>query len=528
MHRSLARSTVLLCFVSFGSAAVAGTETPKAHRDAPDQPRDHHTEMTGRSRATTARSSQADRTAEHRPGRSDSESTTSWQQRVPRGWSSTGATTGERSSAEASGRPAEPGFSGPTSVTKKRPEFRQVTFLARSADTPAEADAFSIPASPDDSAGQPQPTDTPSTSLSATEQLKQMLAERYRGENTESNRESRTPAGNVADADSRSPVSTPPGRQLPVSPVDMTGTELSADSLSAARAARFEKLKSQLMLLRSQVHDRTVGENRSELPPGNASTDHSGNSSNVKPGEQNAEAEPSSARPSKILFYPPGSERPEEQNAQSDSDSAAASSTTSVTAPDSDPRFSTKPPMTSSADTNDESSEAPADRSERSTTEPEVSETSQGSGITSSARVGGQNIVSGPIDRIGLANNLYAVGEYQLALEMYQQTEKSSVPPQQQHWLEYQQANCLRRLGQRGEASNRYRRLSQQPGAGWLGEISGWWVTQLEHVRQLEKALESDPDEDSLLKGHQTSGSAGRNVSPSEISPFKRPISEEP
>jgi tetratricopeptide (TPR) repeat protein len=103
-------------------------------------------------------------------------------------------------------------------------------------------------------------------------------------------------------------------------------------------------------------------------------------------------------------------------------------------------------------------------------------------------------VVEGPIDRIGLANNLYAVGEFRLAMEMYEHVEKQELSPEQQIWSEYQAANCLRRLGKNGEASNRYRRLAGMAEAGWLSDQSRWWLEVLEQVRQLEKSLDSDSD----------------------------------
>ena len=98
-------------------------------------------------------------------------------------------------------------------------------------------------------------------------------------------------------------------------------------------------------------------------------------------------------------------------------------------------------------------------------------------------------VVDGPIDRLGLANNLFAVGEYPLALEMYQQTATADLTAQQHFWVEYQTANCLRRLGNPTEASNRYRKLAEHPEAGWLSQQAHWWVETLEKIRSLEQAL---------------------------------------
>ena len=103
-------------------------------------------------------------------------------------------------------------------------------------------------------------------------------------------------------------------------------------------------------------------------------------------------------------------------------------------------------------------------------------------------------VVHGTIDRLGLANNLYAVGEYELALDMYEKTDVTELTAQQQIWSDYQMANCLRRMGRNGDASNRYRRIAEQPEAGWLSEQSRWWVDVLEQIRQLQSSLEENPE----------------------------------
>ncbi len=97
--------------------------------------------------------------------------------------------------------------------------------------------------------------------------------------------------------------------------------------------------------------------------------------------------------------------------------------------------------------------------------------------------------VQGTIDHLRLANNLFAMGNFELALEVYAEADASTLTPQQQFWVEYQQASCLRRMGRSAEASNRYRRLADKPEAGSLSELSQWWVTTLEKKRQLEKQL---------------------------------------
>jgi tetratricopeptide (TPR) repeat protein len=161
--------------------------------------------------------------------------------------------------------------------------------------------------------------------------------------------------------------------------------------------------------------------------------------------------------------------------------------------PSEDPE-SMDPSPESPAETSDDSSphENSGDDPLNSETVPDSTNNDPASGDME-AESSQQPVISGPIDRMGLANNLYAVGEYLMAMELYKETDESPLTAQQQIWAEYQTANCLRRLGQTGEASNRYRRLAGQPEAGWLSEKAGWWVGVLEQIRQLEKSLEDAP-----------------------------------
>lgn len=99
-------------------------------------------------------------------------------------------------------------------------------------------------------------------------------------------------------------------------------------------------------------------------------------------------------------------------------------------------------------------------------------------------------VVDGPIDRLGLANNLFAVGEYGMAQEMYQQIDASQLDSHLHFWIQFQVASCTRHLGKTAEASNLFRQLAGQPEAGQYSEQARWWVEKLEEMRLIEKSLE--------------------------------------
>jgi len=56
-------------------------------------------------------------------------------------------------------------------------------------------------------------------------------------------------------------------------------------------------------------------------------------------------------------------------------------------------------------------------------------------------------LVEGPVDRVALADNLYRVKEYKLAMEMYAQIDVRELSDDQQFWVQFQTASCHRQLG---------------------------------------------------------------------------------
>ena len=98
-------------------------------------------------------------------------------------------------------------------------------------------------------------------------------------------------------------------------------------------------------------------------------------------------------------------------------------------------------------------------------------------------------LVDGPIDRIGLANNLYAIGEYVIALETYGQIESNKLSVAEQHWVTYQMAACYRKLVRIPEAQELYRRLAGEESSGWLGTASKWWLDRIDDRARLEQEI---------------------------------------
>lgn len=106
---------------------------------------------------------------------------------------------------------------------------------------------------------------------------------------------------------------------------------------------------------------------------------------------------------------------------------------------------------------------------------------------------GGQHAlaIDGPIDRMGLADNLYQIGELVLALEMYEQISTVDISRTEKYWIQYQTACCLRKLGRPAEAQKVYRQLAETSEAGWLRELSVWWLDRMTERIALEADIQN-------------------------------------
>jgi hypothetical protein len=97
----------------------------------------------------------------------------------------------------------------------------------------------------------------------------------------------------------------------------------------------------------------------------------------------------------------------------------------------------------------------------------------------------GDVVVEGPVDRLGLADSLFASGQVALALEMYAQLDVGGQTADVQQWVAFQQASCHRRLGDLAEAERRYREVVASGAPGWLSDLCRWWLQAIEDRRRL-------------------------------------------
>jgi tetratricopeptide (TPR) repeat protein len=98
-------------------------------------------------------------------------------------------------------------------------------------------------------------------------------------------------------------------------------------------------------------------------------------------------------------------------------------------------------------------------------------------------------MVDGPVDQLGFANNLYATGEFQLALEIYQKIDRSNAGERDWLWIEYQIANCQRRLGKMAEAERGFRIVTSRDKNTWMGQNARWWLDVSDRTQKLQDRI---------------------------------------
>jgi tetratricopeptide (TPR) repeat protein len=89
-----------------------------------------------------------------------------------------------------------------------------------------------------------------------------------------------------------------------------------------------------------------------------------------------------------------------------------------------------------------------------------------------------------------LADNLYALGEYQLAHGSYQEIDLESLNEEDKIWVTYQLAGCLRHLGEAESAASKYRQILADHPDHYLSGISRWWLDAMEESTEQSQALD--------------------------------------
>lgn len=275
----------------------------------------------------------------------------------------------------------------------------------------------------------------------------------------------------------------PPEKLDGLTPAPYNGLD-SDDPLEREKAKTFLRFRAQLLQLKMKVHaaDLSAPPKKSpnaimHFPAGSGKADHAEHGSDLSSGDSHADAAASHGP-----------------------DHAAEASEHGHTAPDEDPD--------GRADADHSEDHKDGHDPHSSAEEPDAmaahGEHASADDVLAADKTHADKLmVDGPIDRMRLANNLYAIGDFPMALNMYVESGKGEFSAEEMIWAEFQAANCLRRLKRHSEASNRYRKLAAQAEVGWISQQSQWWVETLEKIRLLEKSLSAEqPEEPNTRNTH--------------------------
>jgi hypothetical protein len=100
-----------------------------------------------------------------------------------------------------------------------------------------------------------------------------------------------------------------------------------------------------------------------------------------------------------------------------------------------------------------------------------------------------ETVVGTSINRLALGDSLFGTGQTELALQAYSSIELNRLTASDRYWIEYQIANCHRRLGNIPEAQTRYRKLAGLVDAGWCAGHAKWWLDALNTRAALQRDL---------------------------------------
>ncbi len=115
-------------------------------------------------------------------------------------------------------------------------------------------------------------------------------------------------------------------------------------------------------------------------------------------------------------------------------------------------------------------------------------------------------VLDTPVDRLRLADSLFATQEFALALQMYESLDPKQLGNSEKYWVTYQQASCLRRLNETAEAQGIYRQLAGDSNAGWLAGLSRWWLDRIADREELRGEIDQVAK---ILKAVEEAKSAG-------------------
>jgi tetratricopeptide (TPR) repeat protein len=89
-----------------------------------------------------------------------------------------------------------------------------------------------------------------------------------------------------------------------------------------------------------------------------------------------------------------------------------------------------------------------------------------------------------------IAENLYKLGDYETALDIYMLIIKNNIPKDKKMWISYQIANCYRKLGLDNKAVEAYRDMQEVYEGTYWAKQAQWYIQDIKWRAKVEEKLE--------------------------------------
>ena len=109
-----------------------------------------------------------------------------------------------------------------------------------------------------------------------------------------------------------------------------------------------------------------------------------------------------------------------------------------------------------------------------------------------------KSLIESPVDELGLANNLFASENYDMAAKIYKRLSASDLSLADQSWVKYQLGLCYLKTGLFTESEKNLREVANLKSETVSTSMSKWWLDQMNRRKKIRSELQ---DIDSLLKG---------------------------
>ncbi len=94
------------------------------------------------------------------------------------------------------------------------------------------------------------------------------------------------------------------------------------------------------------------------------------------------------------------------------------------------------------------------------------------------------------INPFEIAENLYRMGGYERALEMYSLINEEDIEDKKATWITYQIANCYRKLRVFDKALKTYKKIQNEYEGTYWGEQAQWYIDEIKWRKEVQGPLE--------------------------------------